>query len=276
MNPMQNKWRVLGITSLCVVSVLLVDTLRAQSQSTTSAPSSGQLSVSEIATNFTRYQQITRGAIYVNPELAALCRGVSIKDVEEARVKFGPHANTRIIVHMNPLAVAAFCTNATVFPVGSFVVKQKTTDGYLDKNGKPVGSENTGVGGMVKRPAGYDPEHGDWEYFYFEDASKIESGRIASCVQCHQAAKGKDYVFGTWKTFGSEVTDAKTAIQKAVAAWEPVFGTEQIAGEKPYQAQLINGVWIVKGSLSKGTMGGVAMAEISKDDGTILSVSHGQ
>jgi hypothetical protein len=82
------------------------------------------------------------------------------------------------------------------------IVKQKAIHGYTDKNGKRVHDRNNGVGGMVKRPAGYDPKHGDWEYFYFDDATKIESGRISSCVQCHNSAKNKDYVFGTWSKAG--------------------------------------------------------------------------
>jgi hypothetical protein len=46
--------------------------------------------------------------------------------------------------------------------------------------------------------AGYDPLHGDWDYFYFVDAAKVESWRNGSCVQCHQGSAGKDYVFGGW------------------------------------------------------------------------------
>ena len=52
---------------------------------------------------------------------------------------------------------------------------------------------------MVKRAPGYDPEHGDWEYFYFEDPAKIEQGKIQSCVRCHAGAKATDHVFGTWE-----------------------------------------------------------------------------
>jgi hypothetical protein len=55
---------------------------------------------------------------------------------------------------------------------------------------------------MVKRSSGYDAKHGDWEYFYFENPAKIESGRISSCVQCHDSAKKQDYVFGTWRKTG--------------------------------------------------------------------------
>lgn len=73
------------------------------------------------------------------------------------------------------------------------------------------------------------------------------------------------------------VPDAKTAIKIAVAVWEPIYGEDQIAGQKPYRARLdTNGVWIVEGSLPKGYLGGVAIAEIAKEDGRILRVSHGK
>jgi hypothetical protein len=72
------------------------------------------------------------------------------------------------------------------------------------------------------------------------------------------------------------VPDAVTAIKIAVAVWQPIYGAEHIATERPYHAALHNGVWIVEGSLPKGFLGGVAVAEISKDDGKILRVSHGK
>ncbi|HEV2968767.1 MAG TPA: YbbC/YhhH family protein, partial [Pirellulales bacterium] len=73
------------------------------------------------------------------------------------------------------------------------------------------------------------------------------------------------------------VPDEKTAIKIAVAVWEPIYGEVQIAREKPYHARLdTKGVWIVEGSLPEGWFGGVAIAEIAKDDGRILRVSHGK
>ena len=72
------------------------------------------------------------------------------------------------------------------------------------------------------------------------------------------------------------VPNASTAIEIAVAIWEPIYGEEKIAGEKPYQASLVRDVWIIQGSLSKGWLGGVAIAEISKSDGRVLRVSQGK
>jgi hypothetical protein len=77
------------------------------------------------------------------------------------------------------------------------------------------------------------------------------------------------------------VADAGTAIKIAVAVWEPIYGADHIAGEKPYQANLTKGVWTVEGSLPEGgvgdvAVGGVAVAEIARDDGRVLRVSHGK
>ena len=72
------------------------------------------------------------------------------------------------------------------------------------------------------------------------------------------------------------VPDAKTAMQIAELVWMPIYGEEKIRNEKPFNADLLNGVWTVTGSLPKGFVGGVALAEISKVDGCILRVSHGK
>ena len=152
-------------------------------------------SISEIATNYTNFHQMTRGDVLVNPEFAVLCVPISKERMDAARSRSGPHANTAIVVYMNDLAAGAFRTNAATFPVGAVIVKQKTVVGYTDKG---VRRGDDGVGGMFKRSAVYDSKPGYWEYFYFEDFSRVESGRISSCVQCHESAKSKDYVFGSW------------------------------------------------------------------------------
>lgn len=189
------------LSTMAAASILLAASLCGWSQ--TSTPSRSQPSASEVAANFTNYIRVTTNVVYVNPELAMLCRGASKGQVQAARAKFGPHANTGILIYMNKLAADAFGTNANAFPVGSVVVKQKSISWYLNTDGTRVKGAETGVGGMIKRPAGYDPMHGDWEYFYFEDVRKIENGPIASCVQCHSSARDKDYVFGTWRKAGN-------------------------------------------------------------------------
>lgn len=72
------------------------------------------------------------------------------------------------------------------------------------------------------------------------------------------------------------VPDKETAIRIAEAVWIPIYGEEKINSEKPFKAKLHNGVWIVEGSLPEGLAGGVAIAEIAKQDGHIIRVSHGK
>ncbi len=155
--------------------------------------------VSEIAVSYDKLRQITKQPVFVNPELAMLCRGASQQQVEAARAKHGPHANTQILVYMNDPAAEAFGSSVHPFPVGAVIVKKKIMLSYRSNDGKQVLGTGHGVGGMVKRSPGYDPSHGDWEYFYFDKPSAIESGKISSCIQCHEGAKNADYVFGTWQ-----------------------------------------------------------------------------
>ena len=151
----------------------------------------------EFAQAYKRLTVMTESPVFVDSALAMLCRGASEREVEEARKKSGPHAHTRITIYMNDFAAAAFKRTSTPYPVGSVIVKGKTVQGYHGNDGKTA-TTHDGIGGTIKRPSGFEAKHGDWEYFYFEDTSKIESGKIASCVQCHAAASAKDYVFGTW------------------------------------------------------------------------------
>lgn len=67
-----------------------------------------------------------------------------------------------------------------------------------------------------------------------------------------------------------------TAIRIAEAVWEPIYGKENISRQQPLKASLANEVWTVVGSLAEGSKGGVALAEIRKQDGRILRVSHGK
>ncbi len=72
------------------------------------------------------------------------------------------------------------------------------------------------------------------------------------------------------------VPDKATAVRIAEAVLMPVYGEEKIKRERPFIATLYNGIWTVRGSLRKGWKGGVAVAEIAKQDARVLSVSHGK
>jgi hypothetical protein len=80
-----------------------------------------------------------------------------------------------------------------------------------------------------------------------------------------------------YKPAAGYVPDEETAIRIAIAVWIPIYGKDQIEKEKPYEAVLRNGIWYVSGSLPADYVkGGVAHAEIAKDDGRIVRISHGK
>jgi hypothetical protein len=160
------------------------------------------LPISQIAREYAGYRLITPRPVRVHPEQSEMCAYFVPSEQERHVVgQFGPHAHTALKIFMNDRAADAFAAKAGKYPVGAVVIKQKT---FLDDRGDEVhrldgGQEVLGaVGGMVKRPPGYDAEHGDWEYFYFDRPTEIASGHLESCVTCHAAAKAKDHVFGDW------------------------------------------------------------------------------
>jgi len=72
------------------------------------------------------------------------------------------------------------------------------------------------------------------------------------------------------------VPDEKTAIAIAEAVLVPIYGQKKIDSEKPFRGKLEGDIWIVEGSLPKGSDGGVAVIRLSKKDGHIIYVMHGK
>jgi hypothetical protein len=143
------------------------------------------------------YRRMTEYPTVVNPRLLILCRRPTPEDLKAAEAVYGPHGG-HVYVYMNESAAEAYDAGERPYPVGAVVVKDKSArelarDGVANN----VGYEQ-GVGGMVKRAPGYDPEFGDWEYFYFEDIDEIDQGKLENCSNCHARAREKDYVFGDW------------------------------------------------------------------------------
>lgn len=189
--------RINPVLFLLTVAIVFAGCEKSAAPETVGEPDSPR--ISELAVTYTNLVLMTQEEVFVNPELARLCRGINQEEVEAARTQFGPHANTSIRVFMNPPAADALKSNLIPYPVGSVIVKQKMSLGYQRSVGTDVGAGTAGVGGMVKRRPGYDPTHGDWEYFYVEGKGPLESGRLSTCVTCHSSARDRDHVFGTWR-----------------------------------------------------------------------------
>ena len=104
--------------------------------------------------------------------------------------------------------------------------------------------------------------------------------RVAICLVATlpiAGARNQDPTVKSYVPPNGFVPDSGTAVRVAVAVWIPIYGASQIRSEQPYVATLKDGVWTVTGTLPRQyNLGGVAMARISKRDGRILFVLHGQ
>ena len=72
------------------------------------------------------------------------------------------------------------------------------------------------------------------------------------------------------------VPDERTAVAVAEAILIPIYGADNIRTERPFRATLRGKIWVVEGTLPTGMVGGVALVEISKEDGRVLRVIHGK
>lgn len=79
------------------------------------------------------------------------------------------------------------------------------------------------------------------------------------------------------------VPDSETAVKIAEAVLIPVYGKQKIESERPFNAKLKNNIWTVSGTLhcpdghggiTTHCFGGVAVVQLSKTNGRILSIVH--
>jgi hypothetical protein len=101
---------------------------------------------------------------------------------------------------------------ASEMPAGATIVKEKWDD---ERAKSPIA-----YAAMIKREAGYDPKHGDWEYVYatLGEQGSIERGRMKTCIDCHATAEKRDYLFRNWlDAKAAPAAKAETAPAKKAA-----------------------------------------------------------
>jgi len=109
------------------------------------------------------------------------------------------------------------------YPEGTLVVKETFTH---DAAGDFAWPDAMGILAMAKREAGFDAEHGDWEYLVLDtdNLDVLDSGALGTCIGCHSAADGdagSDYLFAHPYQYQAEESDFDD-----YASWHLV-GTEQ-------------------------------------------------
>jgi hypothetical protein len=131
------------------------------------------------------FDRLTERPMAVSASLSTLCVSPVPDLLEAERERAGPHAQTLVHLYSHGVDRSTFAAEERRFPAGTLVVKEKLAADLRAE----------GVGGMQKMEPGYDPEGGDWLYFYASRSGSFTSGRLESCRSCHLRAKASDFVY---------------------------------------------------------------------------------
>lgn len=180
-----SKFSRCGMTA-CVAAVTAIIALAGHAAETT-------VTRDNAATFYRDFTRLTPELHRVPPAIWLLCRLPVGKEQEALdRRAAGIHYGLGLHVYANPRAASVIDQRTPVFPTGTTIVKEKHAGNGLG------GTTISAIGGMIKRAPGYDTANGDWEYFYFGGANEFATGRISTCIECHRAAKARDYVYSHW------------------------------------------------------------------------------
>ena len=114
----------------------------------------------------------------------------------EAHNPHNANLDGAIKVFANPAAHAHLVGKRPgALPVGATVVKEKLAGAKADRL--------VAYAAMVKREAGYDPKHGNWEYVFVESGGRgeVQRGKLANCIACHSGMASQDYLFRPYLKF---------------------------------------------------------------------------
>lgn len=70
------------------------------------------------------------------------------------------------------------------------------------------------------------------------------------------------------------IKDKQTAISVAEAMLFSIYGKENIIRQRPYESHLIDGYWVLNGTLPKDWLGGTFLIIINSTDGKVIKLTH--
>lgn len=173
-SAMKTGLGILGVM-IGVAGLLLAD----------AADSEPKITKETVKSFYRNYTRLTEKPYGVNGRLAILCNTPPPEMIQKLKDAHGPHDTNSIHLYANAVAAPQYRETKKPLPVGSVIVKEKLDDELAV----------AGIGGMIKREAGFDPANGDWEYFYSDDKVGFSRGKLANCAGCHAKAKESDFVF---------------------------------------------------------------------------------
>lgn len=160
-----------------------------------------QLNLPADIAKYKEWRTLLQSPAPVPLELWIRCIAPTPTDWNQAREKYGPHAEHYIQVYANQIATETFPQGkAALFLTGAVIAKEKLM-------GSPEGTV-AGVAFMIKRSAPQFASTGGWEFAYYPRTGDAAS--IQACVTCHRSAASKDYVFGKYPSAGDPLHPTQT------------------------------------------------------------------
>jgi len=94
-----------------------------------------------------------------------------------------------IDIYVNNIAKKSYILEEEQFKVGAIIVKPI----YPKEERKNIARVTI----MMKMQNGYDTENGNWWYGVYDESglNASNTGRIKSCIMCHEIAEDTDYLF---------------------------------------------------------------------------------
>jgi hypothetical protein len=154
-----------------------------------SIASSNEAAVLQATERFEKYRswlQVNKKPMVMESSASLLCAPPTIGRQRTD----SPHKDKFIVVFVNQSGSQAMMEQLQPkFPQGSVIVKEKLS------SAESASPEL--LTAMVKREKGFNPAGNDWEFFVLSgDAKTLQAqGRLDSCLACHTAKRGNDFVF---------------------------------------------------------------------------------
>jgi Cytochrome P460 len=147
------------------------------------------------------WRRVTDTPRLMAPSVAALCAPITSKEL--AKKIGGPHAEAYFHVYVNTTGEKQFfSTKQASYPVGTMIVKEK----FTRAQNAPVDLLTI----MIKRPKGFSPRNGDWEYVVSNAKGVRKNFELESCQSCHASKKAQDFVF---RDYATESPSASAAVK---------------------------------------------------------------
>lgn len=154
------------------------------------APAPELIDLQTVLDTYRSFQPQTPEPVSVSSYIFGLCRLPTLPEEQFAASIHGDGRYLRDWANIGAVEGIA-ARGAPPFPPGAVIVKEKYAGPQVTE------ADVVALGIMIKRQAGFNTAHGDWDYAYYEPALGMvqTAAQSAYCAECHAGAEATDFVY---------------------------------------------------------------------------------